>query len=206
MLLEARFAAGAPPAHRRLALARDVLRSHSVNYYFFAMKRAHHAALRISRDVAAGFGLTPARSDMLYAIDCVPVYAGPAGRGELTQSELRQKLGVSAPTVSRMVRSLELLGFVERRPSYRDGRTLDIRLTDFGWRRARALFFELFKWDVLGFALDCAVVVGLLPMNPDKVERRLYDLYDLTTRIRLAFGDRATLEYPYFEPESQFRT
>ena len=90
-----------------------------MNYHFFAMKRAYHATLRLTRDVAAAYGLTPARSDMLYAIYCVPVH-GPAGRGALSQAELRQRLGVSAPTVSRMVRSLETLGFVSRRRSSGD--------------------------------------------------------------------------------------
>jgi DNA-binding MarR family transcriptional regulator len=176
-----------------------------MNYYFFAMKRAFHATLRISRDVAAGFGVTPARADMLYAIFREPLatYAGPAGRGSLTQRQLREKLGVSAPTVSRMVRSLEALGFVKRRPSIHDGRTLDVSLTDLGWHRVRAMFFEIFKWDIFGFALDCALALIDPPGSDERNERRRYDLYDLTTRIRLAFRDRATLEYPYFEPESQ---
>ena len=176
-----------------------------MNYHFFAMKRAYHATLRISRDVAAAFGLTPARSDMLYAIYRVPVYEGPAGRGELAQSTLRKSLGVSAPTVSRMVRSLEALGFVTRRPSLHDRRTLDIRLTDFGWRRVRAMFFEIFKWEIFEFAIDCALVGGILPTNADDVDQLRGELYSAVSSIRLAFRDRATLEYPYFEPESQFR-
>lgn len=176
-----------------------------MNYHFFAIKRAYHASLRISRDVAAGFGLTPARSDMLYAIYCVPVYEGPAGRGELTQSKLRQSLGVSAPTVSRMVRSLEALGFVERSRSVHDRRTLDVRLTDVGWRRLRTMFFGIFKWDIFEFAIDCALIGGFSPMNADKIDRFRDELYGVIAKIRWAFRDRATLEYPYFEPESQFR-
>lgn len=174
-----------------------------MNYYFFAMKRAFHATLRVTRDVAAAFGLTPARSDMLYAIFRAPGHARPRGRGELTQRELREKLGVSAPTVSRMVRALESLGFVERRRSYRDRRTLDVQLTDFGWRRVRAMFSEIFKWDIFSFALDCALVDShLLPTNDDVIDGRRYDIYDVTQRIRFAFRDRATLEYPYFDPDS----
>lgn len=175
-----------------------------MNYYFFALKRSFHAALRVTRGVAAAFGLTPARADMLYAIFRVRVagYEGAAGRGSLTQRELRRELGVSAPTVSRMVRSLEALGFVKRCRSIHDGRTLDICLTDDGWRRVRAMFYEIFKWDIFGLALDCALSRSPLPTNDDQLERQRYDLYELTSRIRLAFRDRATLEYPNFDPES----
>ena len=178
--------------------------SSRVNFYFFSLKRSFHAALRVTRGVAAAFGLTPARADMLYAIFHVPVarYEGAAGRGALTQRELRTELGVSAPTVSRMVRSLEALGFVTRSRSIHDGRTLDIRLTDDGWRRVRAMFFEIFKWDIFGLALDCALTRSPLPTNDDELGRWRYDLYDLTTRIRRAFRDHATLEYPNFDPES----
>ena len=176
-----------------------------MNYHFFAMKRAYHATLRFTRDVAAAYGLTPARSDMLYAIYCVPVH-GPAGRGELRQSELRRRLGVSAPTVSRMVRSLETLGFVSRRRSSRDGRTFDIQLTDFGWQRLRTMFFGIFKWDTFDLAIDCALIGATRPMNADKLDLELGYLYSIIGKIRWAFRDRATLEYPYFEPESQFRT
>lgn len=174
-----------------------------MNFYFFALKRAFHATLRISRSVAAGFGLTPARADMLYAIFRAPVYAGPRGRGQLTQSKLRERLGVSAPTVSRMVRSLESLGFVKRCPSLLDKRTLDIHLTDLGWRRVRAMFHEVFKWDLLGFALDCALVGShRVPTDDEEIGRWHFQLYDLTERIRIAFRDRATLEYPFFDPDS----
>ena len=175
-----------------------------MNFYFFSLKRSFHAALRATRGLAAAFGLTPARADMLYAIFRVPVpsYEDAAGRGALTQRQLRTELGVSAPTVSRMVRSLEALGFVTRHRSLRDGRTVDIRLTDDGWRRVRAMFFEIFKWDIFGLALDCALTRSPLPTNEDELGRWRFDLYDLTTRIRFAFRDHATLEYPNFDPDS----
>jgi len=192
--------AGPPPPRAGTGCALGLV----VNFYFFALKRSFHAALRLSRRVAAAFGLTPARADMLYAIFRVPVadYVGAAGRGSLTQRELRRELGVSAPTVSRMVRSLEALGFVERSPSSHDRRTLDIRLTDDGWRRVRAMFYDIFKWDFFGLALDCALSLSPLPTNDRRIEQRRGELYDLTARIRRAFRDKATLEYPNFDPES----
>ena len=175
-----------------------------MNYWFFAIKRTFHATLRITRRLAARFCLTPARADMLYAIFRVPVAPcmGPPGRGVLTQRELRTALGVSAPTVSRMIRSLEALGFVKRCPSGRDRRTLDIRLTDFGWHRVRVMFYEIFKWDLLGVALHCAFAVLGPWANAEAANLWRDQLYGLTTRIRFAFHDRATLEYPGVDPES----
>lgn len=177
---------------------------HAMNYYFFALKRSYHSVLRITRDVAAAYGLTPARADMLYAIFRVPTARcfGPRGRGTLTQRELRTMLGVSAPTVSRMVRALEDLGFVTRRPSSPDRRTFDITLTDFGWGRVRAMFHEVFKWNLFGLVLDCVFASPVPHANERATDERLAELFDLTGRIRYGLRDRATLEYPYFDPES----
>ena len=174
-----------------------------VNYYFFALKRSFHSVLRVSRDVAAAFGLTPARADMLYAIFRVPVaaYVGAAGRGSLTQRELRRELGVSAPTVSRMVRSLEALGFVKRSPSIHDRRTLDIRLTDFGWRRVRTMFLEIFNSDIFGFALDCAFSRDFAPTNEARLQQWRDEILGVTMPIRYAFRDQATLAYPGVDPD-----
>jgi len=175
-----------------------------VNYYFFALKRTFHSVLRVSRDVAAAFGVTPARADMLYAIFRVPVadYLGAAGRGALTQSDLRRELGVSAPTVSRMVRSLEALGFVKRTRSSHDRRTLDVSLTDFGWRRVRTMFLEVFKSDMFDLALDCAFSRDFAPTNAARLQRWRDCILEVTLPIRYAFRDQATLEYPGLYPEA----
>jgi len=175
-----------------------------VNHYFFALKRSFHAVLRVSRDVASAFGLTPARADMLYAIFRVPVadYMGAAGRGAITQRDLRRELGVSAPTVSRMVRSLEALGFVRRTPSIHDRRTLDVCLTDFGWRRVRTLFLWIFNSDVFGLALDCAFSRNFAPTDEARLQRWRDRILAVTLPIRYAFCDQATLEYPGVDPEA----
>src|SRR5258708_1176683 len=50
----------------------------------------------------------------------------------MAQSTLRWLLGVSAPTVSKMLKSLEQRGLVERDRDARDGRCLIVRLTQLG--------------------------------------------------------------------------
>ena len=99
---------------------------------FFDMKHAHLSALRFSRSEAASVQLTPARVDMLRAI----AQQGPG----ISQKVLRRSLCVSAATVSIMVRALETLGFVTRRPDRRDARTWWVRLTGLGKRALRSLF------------------------------------------------------------------
>ena len=74
---------------------------------------------------AMPFGLTPARFDMLRV---VRLHA-PHGAA---QWKIRALLGVSGATVSRMLKSLEQLGFVERRRSERDARDVIVKLSALG--------------------------------------------------------------------------
>ena len=96
-----------------------------MNAIMFGCKRAYYSCLHVTRRPLRVIGLTAARFDMLYAlwregICCL----------SLTQRELRERLGVSSPVISRMLRSLEELGWVvRRRPQYGDGRTREISLT-----------------------------------------------------------------------------
>ena len=106
-----------------------------MNAIFFGLKRAHQSTLRITRPVLTALGLTAARFDMLYVL-----LASPEGRGWTLgrrpgpnsghlQSRLRKTLGVSRPTVSRMLASLEALRLLVRRRCECDRRQLRITLT-----------------------------------------------------------------------------
>ena len=86
----------------------------AMNAIFFGLKRAYHGTLRIYRHALARQGLTAARFDLLYA-------AREYRRHGVRQSSLRRALGVSAPTVSRMVASLEALGLLRRERSNTTG-------------------------------------------------------------------------------------
>src|SRR5689334_15730236 len=78
-----------------------------VHAVFFEMKRAYQSSLGVTRRMLAPFGLTPARFDMLYAIRAW-TWEG------VRQSVVRRMLGVSPPTVSRMMEALDRLGLVTR--------------------------------------------------------------------------------------------
>jgi DNA-binding MarR family transcriptional regulator len=165
---------------------------------FFGLKRAHHSTLRLTRAELARLGLTAARFDMLYAVK--------QKRRGVTQSALRRSLGVCRATVSRMLASLEKLGLVRRRVWDFDRRQKLVELTNRGkWRIGRAhREFTRSGWAQL--AVDSAL----------GAEGQMYRWYDeddcreatsllesLLGYIRRAFGDRATLEYPWGHDEEQ---
>src|SRR5258707_9004153 len=100
-----------------------------MNAIFFGSKRAFHGCLRITRPWFKHLRLTAARFDMLTTIWRHPV--------RILQSIVRTELGVSAPTVSRMLRSLEVLGLVERTRCPTDRRQLLVTLTAAGIKSIR---------------------------------------------------------------------
>jgi DNA-binding MarR family transcriptional regulator len=165
-----------------------------MNANFFGLKRAFHATLRISRPSLARLGLTAARFDLLYAL--------PHGfrrfEDGMRQSALRRQLGVSRPTVSRMLASLEQMGIVRRQRSLGDRRQVIVALTRHGCmliRKAERLFVHS-GWAQL--ALDTAFgqpsgrwwddVHCLVQMET---------LEGLLGRIRDTFGDSGSLYYPW---------
>ncbi len=153
---------------------------------FFSIKRAYYATLRLTRRALAAMGLTAARYDLLDAIHRLGT------RAVHLQSQLRRGLGVARSTISVMMRSLEQLGLVTRR---RDGRDIIVALTPEGRRRVRRAFFGLVLVGHVGLALDGALAPGARRW-PDarRCARARRHLEVLCMRIRLGFGDEATLD------------
>jgi DNA-binding MarR family transcriptional regulator len=162
---------------------------------FFGLKRAHHATLGLTRNALKRIGLTAARFDLLFA-------AKSAGRFGLLQSRLRRLLGVSRTTVSRMLASLEQLGFLTRRVTCSDRRTRLVELTPRG-RATMTLAHRMFTrsgWAQL--AIDSALgTEGQFRWYREGDGIASTALFDCLLRyVRDAFGDRATLRYPW-DPE-----
>jgi DNA-binding MarR family transcriptional regulator len=162
---------------------------------FFGLKRAHHATLGLTRRALNRMGLTAARFDLLFALM-------PARLGML-QSRLRRLLGVSRTTVSRMLASLEQLGFLTRKVSWSDRRTRDVELT----RRGRSVIVSAHRmftrsgWAQL--AVDSALGThGAYRWFSEGECLEATALIDgLLGQVRRVFGDRATLVYPW-EPDN----
>ena len=159
---------------------------------FFDLKRAYHSTLRLTRRLLKRLGLTAARFDLLYIVE-------KAGKTML-QCELRRVLGVTAPTVSRMLASLEALGLVEREVVDLDRRRRHVTPTKAGLRCVRRAARSLIHsgWVELAVdsalcphrwfnALECSLARGVLSKTLE--------------RLRDAYGDRATRTYPWFYDE-----
>jgi DNA-binding MarR family transcriptional regulator len=172
-----------------------------MNSIFFDMKRAYHATLRVGRGRLRDMGLTAARFDLLFALTDEGRKRGPL----IYQSVLRRILGVTRPTVSRMLQSLEKLGFVRRRRSDVDRRQVEVRLTAGGWIRIRSAYRSLTVsgWSLV--ALERVLSGASVEGNDDLVAAfcpflhlgAIEEPQDFLTRIRRGFGDFATLDYPW---------
>jgi DNA-binding MarR family transcriptional regulator len=151
------------------------------------MKRAFQSWLRFARPLTADFDLTPARYDMLFAVDSTP-------GGQLLQSALRGILGVTAPTISKMLAALEELGLVRREVYWRDRRERVVSLTDEGRRSLHVTEYELVTSNLIELAIDSALCgrYAILPRRctaaRTRIERQL-------RTVRYQFWDRATLDF-----------
>ena len=160
-----------------------------MNEILFGLKRAFQASIRFTRSAVEAFGLTAARFDMLYAIKGSHKYRS------MRQSDLRRALGVTAPTVSRMLRSLERLGLVSRvRPTSGDTRQRIVTLTMAGVACIRRAFRALVRRRTIQRAFNAVLTVGQ-PPSAWLVETEGAEW--VARRIRRGFGDAATLSYPW---------
>jgi len=159
----------------------------------FGIKRAFHAILKVNRPLLARSGVTPARFDLLFAI-----HSGDA-RTEMEQSSIRRTLGVTRPTVSRMVRSLEELGLVTRSVSYSDLRTRLVRLTKAGKKVLARVLRKLIRAGVVDRGVRRALYFPNAPPSARNMDLSLIGDLDATLmRIRRCFGDFASLDYPWY--------
>lgn len=158
-----------------------------MNQIFFGLKRAHHGVLRITRAALAKLGLTAARFDLMYVIE---------QQREVTQRELRGKLGVSAATLSRMLKSLEVIGLLRRERADWDRRQRMVRLTEAGGRCVRSAIRQFIKWGAAQLMVDSA----LCPEHwyDDAACLTAMDAFDgHLNNIREAYGDIAALYYSW---------
>jgi DNA-binding MarR family transcriptional regulator len=158
-----------------------------VHAIFFGLKRAYHSTIGLTRRCLAQLGLTAARFDMLHAVKSTPYGSH--------QKQLCRLLGVSAATVSRMLKSLEALGLVSRERSATDRRRRRVTITDLGRRVMRRAEHGLVYCGHISFAIECALCE---PWRDETTVFLAMDALDgALRRVRHAFFDRATLFYPW---------
>jgi DNA-binding MarR family transcriptional regulator len=160
-----------------------------MNSRFFALKRAWQSTMRFCRFVLRGMGLTTARYDMLCALKL--------SKHGMSQKLLRKILGVTRATVSKMLRSLEKLGFVRREINPADRRCKDVFLTEAGEAELQAVYRKVVRPGWVHFAL--AWTMGpygkLLP--PRFCDEEMMELDRHLWRIRRGFCDTGSLSYAH---------
>jgi DNA-binding MarR family transcriptional regulator len=152
---------------------------------FFSIKRAHLRIVEVSRKMVEKFEITPARFDMMRIV----MLHEPDG---LTQKKICALLGVSGATVSRMLKSLEVLGFVRRTPWRHDRRYLVVSLTKLGHERVDGAVRALIE---TGVADDMAC--RGVDVDPDAAIPRLRVLQRALSFMRRSYKDAAAFIDPW---------
>ena len=159
-----------------------------MNAIFFGAKRAFHATLHLTRKHLAAMGLTAARFDMLWAIN--------HGRDHMLQRSLRDLLGVTAATISRMLRSLEELGLIVRERLAVDRRHVIVRLTEIGRRLLRRASKRFIESGAMQLAVDCALA-GDRAFDEGECIARMESAETMLENLECAFHRHAELIYPW---------
>jgi DNA-binding MarR family transcriptional regulator len=165
----------------------------------FRLKRAHLCAVAVGRKAVERVGgMTPARFDLLYAVRQTALCVGPLhsplmyGR---TQKELTQLLGLSRATVSKMLKRLEQMGWVRRKPAADDRRMKYVTLTEEGLRRTWRAMRRVFRGRVLLKRYEDLFRPGPSCAGPRHVLCVIGDAWDVIDSIARDFGDASGLEY-----------
>ena len=157
---------------------------------FFGIKRVHLRLLTLTRPLLEDAGLTPARFDMLRIISL--------HQHGIIQRNIRYLLGVSAATVSRMLKSLQVLGLVVRRPYERDRRCVLITITEVGIDSMRRALHATTESRIAD-AVAAKGVTGnrsARAETPD-VRRKVASFEDLLVRMRNVYEDPSPVRHPW---------
>ena len=152
---------------------------------FFSVKRVHLRIVEVGKRLTREFGLTPARFDLLRVVEAHHPHP-------VLQSKIRTLLGVSAATVSRMLISLEKLGWVERNESKTDARHLLVSLTDNGFNRLDEAIVALVSSRAAEFMARRGVA-----FDPKVGVVRLRVLQKHLNSMRRIYGDDSPFVHPW---------
>jgi DNA-binding MarR family transcriptional regulator len=152
---------------------------------FFGLKRAYYATLGLTRRTLRKMGLTAARMDMLYVIH-------KKGRRPTYQNDLWRTLGVCPSVVSRMLKRLEALEYVQRDIVTCDTRCRKVTLTTKGRAHILRAIRQFIGWGYARLALH-SVLEPRRWHSEWHTHVAVSRLQEYLRLIRLGFGDRAAL-------------
>ena len=158
----------------------------------FSQKHAYLVSLAKQREWLRGFGITPARYEMLFVI-FILTKSYPA-MDYAFQGDVLKQLGVSAATVTKMLDALEKLGLVTRtRWKYWDKRRKCVALT----QKARDILQRV-KEVWIDSGRVALAISAIFRMRPEEEEGRFH--WDLET-VRKELGDKAIFFASWFRPD-----
>jgi DNA-binding MarR family transcriptional regulator len=166
-----------------------------MNAHFFSTKRAHYGVLRVLRRPLKAFGLTAARYDLLHVI--FGDRREPSLAHSVRQTDIRRSLGVCKSVVSRMLKSLEKLGLVERtRLDRLDGDTRQrwVSLTKLGKECMREAVHCLER---AARRLLCIAICLGKDRDKERCFEHMCNLEMYLHEMRRHYGDTAALLYPW---------
>lgn len=151
---------------------------------FFGIKRVHLRTLAVSRTLLAEFLLTPARFDLMRVVEL--------HSDGIVQRNIQYLLGVSAPTVSRMLKALELLGMIRRKRREADRRCVDVHITEVG-----RYFVGLARDELIESGIAQRFALRGLARKPRTARPQLTLLQRFLSSIRKAYGDSPLFPHPW---------
>ena len=160
-----------------------------MNATLFGLKRGYQAPLRFAQRILEGSGLTAARYDMMHALR--------RAKYGMAQGSLQEILGVTRSTVSRMLGSLEELGFVRREVDPTDRRRKIVRMTDEGRACLDTAYNRVVKPGWVHFAFCATLGTGgnIDRPVPKHCDEEMAELHGHLWSLRRGFGDTGSLSY-----------
>jgi DNA-binding MarR family transcriptional regulator len=166
--------------------------------FFFRLKRAHHLTnWHVRKDYLDEHGLTPSRFDILFLLS--------NSAAQMTQLEMRKRIGCASSTLSRMVMALVKKHVVSRVRNPRDKRAWIVRLTTFGRWLAAKTFRVLFGEERFAHYAPIDIFEPTdgcyhTPLEEHVGTRKLQRATQMLRRIERYFTRKRRSDMPYPSP------
>ena len=155
---------------------------------FWGTHRAALCAIKVAKRMTTQFGLTPSRFHMLSAIQSEQ-------REWFPQRGLRELLGVSAQTISRMLRSLVERGFLVKRVMEADRRRRELAFTRAGKARFSNAFTVIVEAGLGRHVAGRALTDLGWPSTPEKRAAAIAQFNAVVSEFRFGLLDTALFDY-----------
>ena len=155
---------------------------------FWGTHRAALCAIKVCRRMTTQFGLTPSRFHMLSAIQSEQ-------REWFPQRGLRELLGVTAQTISRMIKSLVQRGFLVKRVMEADRRRRELAFTRAGKARFSNAFSVIVEAGLGTHVAGRAMTDVGWPSTPEKRAAAIARFHAVATELRFGLLDTALFDY-----------